>query len=272
LHGTDAQNLSSSTQKIARGGKVAELSSNIEWKRWGRVDPFWSIINWKDKQKNGRSPWTPEEIYALGASDWRDFERHWSQYGYDARSCLEIGCGAGRITKHLARTFDHVYGVDVSEHMIELASRALDSGNVELFVTDGIHVPLQDELVRSIFSVHVIQHVDSTDIGYLYFREFYRLLAPGGTLMIHLPLHHFPNDSRVDKLMRSTYYVFRRLSDLQADLRRKFGAPLMRWTSWPIQELTRVLTRLGFRDIEFRIASVRSNGAPYSFVFAKKPA
>src|SRR5258708_2555315 len=103
---------------------MTELKSNTEWKQWGKDDPLWGVASWDGKQKGGASPWTDEEFYALGESDWQDFLRHWRQYGIDTRSCLEIGCGAGRITRQLAKSFDRVYGVDVSEDMIRRAASA----------------------------------------------------------------------------------------------------------------------------------------------------
>ena len=38
---------------------------------------------------------------------------------------LEIGCGAGRVTKALARFFGEVHAVDVSGEMVRLAKQAL---------------------------------------------------------------------------------------------------------------------------------------------------
>ena len=32
--------------------------------------------------------------------------------------CIEIGCGAGRITRALARLFGEVHGVDISGEMV----------------------------------------------------------------------------------------------------------------------------------------------------------
>ncbi len=51
---------------------------------------------------------------------------------------LEIGCGAGRMTRALAEVFGEVYAVDVSGEMIAKAKEALaDLGNVHLFQNNG---------------------------------------------------------------------------------------------------------------------------------------
>src|SRR5262245_58251070 len=97
------------------------VASNREWQLWGRLDPMYAVASWRGKAKDDAAPWTPEEFFALGARDWTDFRKHWERYGLATDSCLEIGCGAGRITKQLAASFQSVHAVDVSDAMVALA-------------------------------------------------------------------------------------------------------------------------------------------------------
>lgn len=251
---------------------MTELKSNTEWKQWGRDDPLWGVASWASKQKDGTSPWTEEEFYSLGKSDWQDFLGHWRQYGINTQSCLEIGCGAGRITRQLSMSFDHVYAVDVSEQMINYARKAVvDSTNVEFSLIDGLHLPHSDCSVKAIFSTHVLQHLDSVDIGFTYFREFFRVLDVGGTIMIHLPLYQFPADGgKIRVLMRYLYAAARRLSSIRADIKRHSRVKTMRLTPYPIHAVNSFLSDCGFKNIEFRIFPLKSNGDPHPFVFATK--
>lgn len=73
---------------------MKELASNKEWKKWGEIDPLFGVASWQNKQRDGSNPWTDQEFYQLGDSDWKDFSRHWEMYGVSRESCLEIGCGA----------------------------------------------------------------------------------------------------------------------------------------------------------------------------------
>src|SRR5437764_3101184 len=51
-----------------------------------------------------------------------------------AMRVLEIGCGAGRVTRALAGVFGEVYGVDISGEMVHRAQAALaDRPHVQLF-------------------------------------------------------------------------------------------------------------------------------------------
>ena len=250
---------------------MTELKSNAEWKQWGRDDPMWAAASWSNKRKGASTEWTEEDFYAIGESDWRGFLDHWRQYGIDTGSCLEIGCGAGRITRQLAGSFDRVYAVDVSEHMINRAREALGGGNVEFSVTDGLHLPQRNCAVKAIFSTHVLQHLDSIDIGFLYFREMFRALDAGGTIMIHLPLYEFPNDTRrLGVLMHCLHSIYRRFDNIRAHLQRRLGVKMMRGTAYPIRPLNLFLSGLGFKNIEFRIFPAESNGDLHAFVFAAK--
>lgn len=246
-----------------------ELKSNTEWKKWGKEDPLLAVASWANKQKDGAAPWTDEEFYALGLSDWHDFWRHWQQYGVNTESCLEVGCGAGRITKQLGQTFRQVKAVDVSEDMIRRAEKAVGA-NVEFTVIDGIHLPQPDSSIKAVFSTHVLQHLDAVEFGYAYFREFYRVLDSDGTLMVHLPLYSIPGGPLESLLVGSVRSTFRKMGDMRAAIKRRAGVKIMRGTRYPMNGLYAFLSGLGFKEIEFRIFPTRSNGDLHPFVFASK--
>lgn len=249
---------------------MAPLKSNTEWKYWGKSDPLWGVASWTNRQKSGAEPWTDAEFYALGASDWCDFVNHWEQYGVKRGSCVEIGCGAGRMTRQLGQYFGRVYALDVSADMIERA-RPHVGDNVEFAVVDGLRIPRPDDSEDAVFSTHVLQHLDSVEFGYEYFREAYRVLNDGGSLMVHLPLYQWPNDSgAMGAVWRTLYRCFRKISDLRADASRKAGRPMMRGTPYAIRPLNEFLTELGFKGVQVRVFPISSNGGLHPFVFATK--
>src|SRR2546430_10137557 len=91
------------------------LRSNAEWQWLGEHDPLWSVATWHGKEAGNATAWTAEAFLALGASDFADVRRHWDHYGRRQGRCVEIGCGAGRMTSQLCRTFSSVLALDVSE-------------------------------------------------------------------------------------------------------------------------------------------------------------
>ena len=94
---------------------------------------------------------------------------------------LEIGCGAGRVTRALARLFGEVHGVDVSGEMVRLAREALrDQPNAFLYQNNGTDLTVVPDLQFDFaFSCIVFQHIPSREIIENYVREVHRLLRPG---------------------------------------------------------------------------------------------
>jgi len=94
---------------------------------------------------------------------------------------LEIGCGAGRVTRALAKLFGEVRGVDVSGEMVRQATEALrDFPNARVFQNNGTDLTvLGDQVFDFAFSTIVFQHIPSREIIENYVREVHRLLRPG---------------------------------------------------------------------------------------------
>ncbi len=247
------------------------LASNKEWKLWGALDPLFAVASWRGRGKDEANAWTSTDFYELGELDWRDFRAHWERYGIDRASCAEIGCGAGRITKQLAACFGEVHALDVSESMLQFAREHIDAANIAFQLVDGNHVPLADATVSAVFSCHVFQHFDSTTVAAAYFRECARIMKPGGTLMIHLPIYEWPSDSPVFRLL---YRLRQSVSDVRAHVARRLmmrglAKPIMRSLRYAPAFLFADLSAAGFSDVEISVFPTSSNGGPHPFVFAR---
>jgi cyclopropane fatty-acyl-phospholipid synthase-like methyltransferase len=133
-----------------------------------------------------KDDWTDEEFFASG-------EQTVSEeiltdmvnicQGKDPKEMrvIEIGCGAGRITRALARLFGEVRGVDVSGEMVEQARKALaNTPNASVYQNNGMDLSVLPEGPYDFaFSTIVFQHIPSRDVIYNYVREVNRLLRPG---------------------------------------------------------------------------------------------
>jgi SAM-dependent methyltransferase len=254
-----------------------QLKTNPEWIEWGRRDPLFGVSSWSGKNFDGAAPWTDAEFYTLGASDWNDFNERWRKYGYTAGTFVEIGCGAGRITKQLASVFNHGHALDVSKDMIAYASRNIVTGNVEWHVTEGVTIPLEESSVDAAFSCHVLQHLPNIDAGYAYFREVFRTLRAGGTLMVHLPTHTFPAvlGGKFGRLCDFLYNGVQRALDIKLRYQRLRmdlgGKPPMRGISFDLGKLHQTLKAMGFERVEFATFATASNGSLHTFVLSTKP-
>ena len=181
---------------------------------------------------------------AFEASGLRDLNEHVVD-GLDVRpewSVLEIGCGVGRLLRPLAARVARVVGMDLSEEMLRRA-RYYCAGlpNVELHVTDGRLDFLADGEFDFVFSHIVFQHLPRKTYVERYFREAYRVLAPGGMFRV-----------QVDGRSR---HVFRRwIADSWSGV--VFSA----------RELARRLERCGFR-----VTEIRGAGTQYLRATAVRP-
>jgi len=254
------------------------VKSNLEWQAWGAKDPLFGVIPKGGRERDGSSAWTDENFYETGRIDWNEFAERWARYGLVKDSCLEIGCGAGRLTQAIGEDFPTVYAVDVSEGMIAYARRHVGE-NVRLFVTDGVHLPVPDQSVTAVFSVIVFLHFDSYDHAAAYFREIARVLKPGGTIMIQLPLHRWPRNLKpfLGRWLASFHRGYMTLRRAKAAyhrfwlLRNRWSA-FMQSNSYDETWLWETFQALGFEDIETSSFLAKRAGSTYSWVLARKTA
>ena len=102
----------------------------------------------------------------------------------------DIGCGTGALLMmiHDRRKNARLFGIDISEEMIKVAKAKLGA-KAELRVSDSENLPFKDGsigLVTCTFSFH--HHPNASAV----FKEFHRILAPQGRLIMADPLAPFP--------------------------------------------------------------------------------
>ena len=134
----------------------------------------------------GRKDWTDEQFFASGEKAvsedvLTDMTNICQERDPLAMRVLEIGCGAGRVTRALSKIFGEVHAVDVSGEMVARAREALrDRPNVHLYQNNGCDLavvpPLEFDFA---YSTIVFQHIPSYDVIDNYMREVNRLLRPG---------------------------------------------------------------------------------------------
>jgi SAM-dependent methyltransferase len=160
------------------------------WDRQARADPMWAILT--DPAKAG-GRWDVDEFFATGTHEVGIFMAQAAAWGAprSRRSALDFGCGIGRLTQALAEHFDHVYGVDISPKMIELAGmhnrRNRHAARCEYMCNpSGDLSHFADASIDMIYSWITLQHLRPRDAR-RYMFEFLRVLAPGGLLLLQYP-------------------------------------------------------------------------------------
>jgi SAM-dependent methyltransferase len=159
------------------------------WDEHGRVDPMWAVLS--DEGRRG-GQWGLDDFFASGAT----LADHVLGVLADAGAvptlgtCLDFGCGPGRVTQGLCRHFESVTGVDIAPSMIELArehNRFGDRCEYHVNARPDLSA-FADGTFDCVHSVIVLQHIDPPH-ALSYVREFVRVLAPGGVAVFQAPSH-----------------------------------------------------------------------------------
>ena len=125
---------------------------------------------------------------ATGASELAGL---FGRLGADPRggTCVEVGCGPGRMTGALAERFDRVLALDVSPAMLEQARAHVTAANVTFLAVPGDRLEgVEDRSADAVVCYLVLQHLPSGEVVCAYLREFARVLAPQGEAYIQVPV------------------------------------------------------------------------------------
>jgi SAM-dependent methyltransferase len=165
---------------------------------------------------------------------------------------LEIGCGVGRVGRHLAARCGEWIGADVSPQMLRHAQDALAGRtNVRFVHLTGIDLTgVSDASMDVVYCTAVFMHLDEWE-RYRYVRDAFRVLKPGGRV-------YFDNFSL---LSTEGWRLFEELARLDPAAR----PPNISKASTP-EELRAYAEHVGFTDIRVR------PGQLFVTVIARKPA
>lgn len=150
-----------------------------DWDQRARQNPHHYIVDCREH-------WSEEEFLRSGEQSvaeliLNDMDNICQQKDPKGMKVLEIGCGAGRITRALANLFGEVHSVDISSEMVALARRAVaDLGNAFVYQNNGQDLDvLGDRIFDFAFSTCVFHHIPSKAVIESYVRSVGRRLKPG---------------------------------------------------------------------------------------------
>jgi ubiquinone/menaquinone biosynthesis C-methylase UbiE len=102
-------------------------------------------------------------------------------------TCVEVGCGPGRMTRHLTARFDRVLALDVSPAMLEQAQASAPDAEFRLVSGDGLD-GVDDAIADVLVCYLVLQHLPRRELVLHFLAEFARVLKPSGQAFVQLPV------------------------------------------------------------------------------------
>jgi len=155
------------------------------WNKLANGDALWAILSDPTKKDN---KWKLDEFFKTGEKEISDVFQELESLGLKVKfgSCLDFGCGAGRLTQALAKFFNESIGVDISEKMIELAKVYNSRENCKFFVNEDENLSLfSDGYFDFIYSSITFQHIHPT-YALAYLRACLRKLSIGGVMVFQI--------------------------------------------------------------------------------------
>lgn len=103
----------------------------------------------------------------------------------DRSICLDAGCGTGLYIPMLLKYFHTVWGMDFSRAVLDKVPESIQSNNrVKLFEGSITSIPLEANTLPFVFCRSTYQCIAQDDIIKAN-KEFYRIVKPGGFVLIH---------------------------------------------------------------------------------------
>ena len=183
-------------QMDAAPDKLEALFDKIsqQWHHLGDTEPHWSVLTSQSYLQNNIQD-SARAFYASGVSELAVFDATLARVGLAGRhfaTCVELGCGVGRVTAALAQRCDQVWGVDISASHLQLAAAHMaEQGlvNVHLHQAMGVDGVAPVPSFDLLYSRIVLQH-NPPPVMHRMLSLLLQRLTPGGVAYFQVPTYH----------------------------------------------------------------------------------
>lgn len=169
--------------------------------------------------------------------------------GHPLKNVLELACGTGRVTRHLAHLLmegGQLVATDLNPDMLAHAQSIITNPKIKWAVADAQELPFEEDLFDHIVCQFGVMFFTDKPKA---FREVYRVLQPGGTFLFNVwdELVYNPRVSIIKRVMDD---IFK--EDAPSFLKK---GP---YSYFDKDEIRDSLTNAGFRNV--RIDAVEKQG------------
>lgn len=167
---------------MGRAFKEAERT----FEELGEREPFWAVLS---QEKYRGTDVDLEEFFSSGQRDISYHLQKLEELGLtpERQSCLDFGCGVGRLSNALAEHFMQVHALDIASSMLERAESLKRHDNIEFVLNKQPDLRVfEDESFDLIYSDKTLQHIPYPQTK-AYLEEFLRVLKPDGVAVFMIP-------------------------------------------------------------------------------------
>lgn len=162
-----------------------------DWDARAAKDAFYYIASW-------RKDWDASAFFKSGDDDYQHLVAPiLERFGFapGGKRALELGCGAGRMTRAFTSHFGHVTAVDISAEMLGRAKQLLPGvENIALKHSNGQDLgDTEADSIDFVFSYLVLQHLPDEELVRGYIREMLRVLRVSGICLFQFNGMEKPN-------------------------------------------------------------------------------
>lgn len=216
------------------GGKT-----DREWEKYGKDDPYYGVASLEKFHKANLTEETKKEFFKHGYDYIENVLktiREKIDPGFAVANALDFGCGVGRLVIPLAGIADRVTGLDVSDSMLDEATKNCELRsitNVTLEKSDDSLTILHDQF-DFIHSYIVFQHIPVRR-GERIFSGLLDRLTEGGVGVVHFTYAKETGIKRAIPLIKK--YIPLAKNILNAIKGRSFFAPGMEMNVYNLNRL-----------------------------------
>ncbi len=163
------------------------------WELLGREEPYFSVLT-SEFYRSAKIQANLSEFYSTGRHECQRLMQTLARNGINPsrlKTCLEFGCGVGRITRWLCGQFASVYACDISRAHLDIAREyfaAEKIANAEFGHLGRVRDIQVLPKVDLVYSIIVLQHNPPPMISQI-IHGFLGALNPGGVAFFQVPTY-----------------------------------------------------------------------------------
>jgi 2-polyprenyl-3-methyl-5-hydroxy-6-metoxy-1,4-benzoquinol methylase len=178
------------------------------WTRLGKAKPHFSVLT-DQKYLPENLPAEIETFWKSGEDEASLAQRILERHGFkrfENKTCVEYGCGVGRVTMGLAKRFARVHAYDISSNHLDIAKERAEEVGAANIVFRQCSANLLGKLQPCDFfySMIVFQHNPPPVIAAL-IRQALKALKPGGIAIFQVPVYGVDYRFKLDRWLKAKH-------------------------------------------------------------------